>query len=251
MNSRDRLFGLLRSLAVYHAIPLRQRRLRALYNGLVSAGDLAFDLGAHAGNHTRALAAIGCRVVALEPHPDFSRLLRKAFANVSRIEIIEAAVAEIAGRAILSVSDRTPTMTTLAAGWRDDRARQPLFSAVRWDRQVEVETITLNALIEQFGRPSFVKIDVEGAEPSVLAGLSTPLTALSFEYLPEALDYTRRCLARLSQLGSYRYNWSVGETYRLSGDRWMNAVQLLEALETEKAQRRSGDIYARLDPPIS
>ena len=250
MNSKNRLFGLLRSLAVYHAIPLRQRRLRALYNRFVSAGDLAFDLGAHAGNHTRALAAIGCRVVALEPHPDFARLLRKAFTNVSRVEIIEAAVAEMAGRATLSVSDRTPTMTTLASEWREARARQPLFSAVRWDRRVEVETTTLNALIERFGRPAFVKIDVEGAEPSVLAGLSTPLAALSFEYLPEALDYTRRCLARLSQLGSYRYNWSAGETYRLVANRWVNAVELLEALEPENAQRRSGDIYARLDPPI-
>ena len=65
----SRAIGLLRSLAVYHGIPMRQRRLRRLYATLAAPGDLTFDLGAHAGNRTRALAAVGCRVVALEPQP--------------------------------------------------------------------------------------------------------------------------------------------------------------------------------------
>jgi len=251
MNLGNRLAGVLRSLAVYHAIPLRQRRLRALYGQFVSAGDLVFDLGAHAGNRTRAFAAVGCRVVALEPQPDFARLLRTIFARVPRVEIVESAVAEVVGRASLSVSDRTPTMTTLAVEWRDARAQDPIFSGVRWDRPVTVNTTTLDALIRQFGMPAFVKIDVEGAEPSVLAGLSSPLTALSFEYLPDALDYARTCVSRLDELGTYRYNWSPGETYQLSGECWVNGAELFAALETKDAQRRSGDIYARLDPPTS
>ena len=36
MSRADRIIGLLRSLAIYHAIPLRQRRLRRLYAQLVS-----------------------------------------------------------------------------------------------------------------------------------------------------------------------------------------------------------------------
>ena len=251
MTVGNRLVGLLRSLAVYHAIPLRQRRLRALYGQFVSASDLVFDLGAHAGNHTRALVAIGCRVIALEPQPDFARLLRTVFARVPRVEIVESAVAEAEGRATLSISDRTPTMTTLAVEWRDARAQQPLFSGVRWDRPISVETTTLDRLIKRFGMPAFVKIDVEGAEPSVLAGLSHPLPALSFEYLPDALDYARLCVNSLAGLGSYRYNWSKGETFRLAGDRWMNAAELFAALESDDGQRRSGDIYARLDTSTS
>ena len=251
MNVGNRLVGLVRSLAVYHAIPLRQRRLRALYGQFVSASDLVFDLGAHAGNHTRALAALGCRVVALEPQPDFARLLRTVFARVPRVEIVESAVAEVEGRAALSVSDRTPTMATLAVEWRDARAQQPLFSGVRWDRPISVETTTLDALIKRFGMPTFVKIDVEGAEPSVLAGLSHPLPALSFEYLPDAIDYARTCVSRLAELGRYRYNWSRGETFRLASERWMNSAELFAALGTVCARRRSGDIYARLDASTS
>src|ERR1700733_7955955 len=122
MSRLDRAVGLVRSLAVYHAIPLRQRRLRRLYQHFVGSGDLVFDIGAHAGNRVRAFAALGCRVVALEPQPDFARLLRLLFGRSSRVEVLETAVGETSGRAVLSVSERTPTVTTLVPAWRDARA---------------------------------------------------------------------------------------------------------------------------------
>lgn len=247
MSHVGRILGLLRSLAVYHAIPLRQRRLRRFYSQLVSPGDIVFDLGAHAGNRTRAFAAMGCRVVAVEPQPDFARLLRTLFAGSPGVEVIEAAVGAELGRTLLSVSERTPTVTTLVSAWREARAREPDFSRVQWNRQIAVETTTLDVLIERFGMPVFVKIDVEGAEPSVLAGLSHPVRSLSFEYLPHALDYAHACVARLRALGPYQFNWSPGESYRLAAERWMTGIELSAALETPDAQRRPGDVYARLD----
>ena len=246
MSQAGRAIGLIRSLAMYHAVPLRQRRLRRLYATFAGPGDLTFDLGAHVGNRTRALAALGCRVVALEPQPDFARLLRALFARRTNVEIIEAAVGERAGRASLSVSDRSPTMTTLAPEWRDERARDPAFAGVRWNRGIEVDTTTLDTLIARFGIPAFIKIDVEGAEPQVLAGLSQPVRALSFEYLPHALDYTQACVARLQALGPYCFNWSSGESYELAAEQWVTGDELAKALKTAPAQRRSGDIYARL-----
>src|SRR5439155_1314752 len=102
MGRFDRGVGLVRSLAIYHAIPLRQRRLRRLYGRLVGAGDLVFDIGAHAGNRVRAFAALGCQVVALEPQPDFARLLRARFGRSPQIAVVEAAVAEASGRRSLS-----------------------------------------------------------------------------------------------------------------------------------------------------
>lgn len=245
----NRLYGLLRSLAVYHAVPRRQRRLRRLYAAFAGPGDLVFDVGAHAGNRTRALAALGCRVVALEPQPDFARLLRLLFGRHPRVSVLEAAAGDRTGTAVLSVSDRTPTMTTLAAAWRADRERDPVFAGVRWDREVAVTLVTLDALAARYGPPAFVKIDVEGAEPAVLAGLTRPVPALSFEYLPHALDYARACIDRLDALGRYRFNWSVGESCALAAADWVDGATLLDALRTGPAGRRSGDVYARLETP--
>ena len=249
MSQFGRTVGLLRSLAVYHAVPFRQRRLRRLYSGFVTRGDVAFDLGAHVGNRTRALAALGCRVVALEPQPHIARLLGVLFGRRCDIEIVEAAVGEHSGRAALSISDQTPTMTTLTPEWRDDRECDPVFAGVQWNRAVEVDTTTLDDLIARFGVPVFIKIDVEGGEPGVLAGLTHAIRALSFEYLPHALDYTNACVTRLGALGSYRFNWSPGESYQLMSEPWLTGEALLTALETAVARRCSGDVYARLDPP--
>ena len=243
----SRVYGLVRSLAVYHAIPLRQRRLRRLYATFAGPRDLVFDVGAHAGNRTRALAALGCRVVALEPQPDFATLLRFLFGRHPRVSVLEAAVGDHVGVATLSISDRTPTMTTLATAWRAAREQDPVFTGVCWNRDVDVEMVTLDALIARFGLPAFVKIDVEGAEPAVLAGLTHPVPALSFEYLPGTLDYTRACVDRLRTLGRYRYNWSVGESYELAAAAWVDGAGLLNGLRNGPARRRSGDVYARLE----
>jgi FkbM family methyltransferase len=246
MSRLDRSLGLVRSLAIYHAIPLRQRRLRRLYGQFVTAGDLVFDVGAHAGNRARGFASLGCRVVAVEPQPDFARLLRSLFKGSTQVVIVEAGVAEVLGRGWLSVSDRTPTVTTLQHAWRDARAHDPDFARVRWNRQIEIEIITLDQLIEQFGVPAFVKIDVEGSEPAVLQGLSQTVRALSFEYLPRALAEVELCVTRLMALGPYRFNWSVGESGQLAAGDWLDASELLDALRTPAAQRRPGDVYARL-----
>ena len=199
MSRFDRTLGLLRSLAIYHAIPLRQRRLRRLYAEFVGPGDLVFDIGAHVGNRVRAFVSLGCRVVAVEPQPDFAGVLRTLFARSREVEIVEAAAGGAPGRASLSISDRTPTVTTLAPAWREARARDPDFARVRWNRRIEVETTTVDRLIARFGVPAFIKIDVEGAEPDVLAGLTQAVPALSFEYLPRALDHVQLCLVRLGR----------------------------------------------------
>lgn len=246
MSRTSRIIGVLRSLAIYHAIPLRQRRLRRFYAQFVSPGDLVFDLGAHVGNRTRAFAAMGCRVVAVEPQPDFARLLRLLFGRSSRVEVIEAAVGSQPGHAPLFISERFPTVSTIAAPWHEARALEPDFSGVQWNRRIDVETTTLDVLIERFGVPAFIKIDVEGSEPDVLAGLTHPVRSLSFEYLPRALEYARACATRLETLGRYQFNWSVGESYDLAAERWMTDTELSAALETAGAQRRPGDVYARL-----
>jgi FkbM family methyltransferase len=249
MSRIDRAVGLLRSLAIYHAIPLRQRRLKHLYRRFVRSGDLVFDVGAHVGNHVRSFASLGCRVVAVEPQPDFARLLRMLFARRPGVRVVEAGIGASRGRASLSISERTPTVTSVADGWRERRAADPDFAGVRWNRTVEIEVITLDALIQQYGMPSFVKIDVEGSESAVLAGLSAAVPALAFEFLPRAIDQAEACVSRLSSLGDYAFNWSSGESYTLAAPSWLSAREVVDALKTPQARRRSGDVYARIARP--
>jgi FkbM family methyltransferase len=220
--------------------------MRRLYSQFVAPGDVVFDVGAHAGNRVRALAALGCHVVAIEPQPAFAALLRRLFARTPRVTVVEGAVGRSEGTADLAVSERTPTVTTMSSRWRAARAGEREFAGVRWNESLRVPLTTLDVLIERFGTPRLIKLDVEGAEPEVLAGLRHPVPVVSFEYLSSALDLVEACSSRLMTLGPYRFNWSPGESFALVHDAWLTERELLRRLSAFP-RATSGDVYARLD----
>jgi FkbM family methyltransferase len=239
--------GLLRSLVVYWR-PGRQRGLRRLYGSLVHEGDLVFDVGAHLGDRSAAFAALGARVVALEPQPRIARWLQRIVGRNERIVVREAAVGARVGRERLAISRRTPTVSTLSESWRDRAAQaNPGFRAVRWEETLEVPVVTLDSLIESYGVPSFCKIDVEGYEAEVLAGLSQPLAGLSVEFVAGHLDAAAACVRRLRELGPYRFNVVLGEKRDFAFETWRSAEELLAWVESGAAGASSGDIYAVLD----
>lgn len=244
MSRVDRALGLARSLAVYHLIP-RQRQLRALYAPFVSSGDLVFDVGAHVGNRTRAFAALGCRVVAVEPQPHVAAVLRAIAPRLGDVTVVEAAVGEATGRATLAISERNPTVSTLSTAWRDQRRHEHDFAGVRWSSAADVEVVTLDALIARHGEPAFIKIDIEGGEEAALRGLTRAVRAVSFEYLPRALEAVTACVGRLSALGRYTFTWAHAESHRLASDRWLDGDDFLATFQSAGLTRH-GDVYARL-----
>ncbi|OLB65523.1 MAG: methyltransferase [Actinobacteria bacterium 13_2_20CM_2_72_6] len=245
-----RAWGIARSMAMYHGVPGRQRRMARLYREFLGPGDVGFDIGAHVGSRVRAWRRLGARVVALEPQPDCLRVLRLFFGRSRDVTIVPQAVGAQPGRARLALSSATPTVSTMSRDWIDSVTADRSFSRVRWDRSVEVEVVTLDDLIARYGEPAFCKIDVEGFEVDVLSGLSRPLRGLSFEYLPPAHDAARTALGLVEKLGAaaggYRYNYSPIETMRLASDRWLDAAELVELLDRFRPLGRSGDVYARL-----
>lgn len=121
-------------------------------------------------------------------------------------------------------------------------ASAPGFGHVRWDDAAEVAVTTLDAVIARAGKPRFIKIDVEGAEATVLAGLSQPVDWIAFEALPALPGVTEAALDRLRGLGAYRFNLVAGEDSRFALPDWTDAAGIRAALARSD---RSGDVYAR------
>lgn len=251
MLSRAR--GIARSLAMYHGVPGRHRRMVRFFREFLGPEDVAFDIGAHVGSRVRVWRKLGARVVAVEPQPDCVRVLRLLFGRDPGVTILPLALGARPGRARMSVSTATPTVSSMSSEWIDSVGVDSSFARVRWDSSVEVEVTTLDDLIARHGEPAFCKIDVEGFEVDVLKGLNRPLRALSFEYLPPAHDAALEALDLVERLGAggYRYNYSPVETMRWAGERWVDAADLVRLLDRFRPLGRSGDVYARLAEPVS
>jgi hypothetical protein len=84
----------------------------------------------------------------------------------------------------------------------------------------------------------------------VLGGLTRPLRALSFEYLPAAHDAALTALKLVEGLGAaaggYRYNYVPVETLRFASERWLDVADLIRLLDRIRPLGRPGDVYARL-----
>lgn len=246
------LYGVLRSLLIYRLRPGIIRRLSVHYREFVGDGDLVFDLGAHVGNRTKAFAALGAHVVAVEPQPRLTALLRRTFRNDPHVTVDPRAVGHQNGEITLHICPTNPTIASTSGDWVARTRELPEWNRFSFTDEVVVEQVSLDTLITTYGVPRFVKIDVEGREADVLAGLSQPLSSLSLEFLPADRDVAYHSVLRLERLAAehgvrYEYNFSLGEELRfVMPSRWWNATELDAYLDEIPKDGPSGDIYARL-----
>ncbi len=225
---------------------LELKNFKALYSGFLKPGDLCFDIGANLGNRLRGFRALGCKVIAVEPQASCIHELKRNFGSDAGISIIPKAAGKEIGKSILRVSS-VHVLSSMSENFINSTRSSGRFDGVEWGREESVEVITLEKLIEEYGMPKFIKIDVEGHEPEVLAGLGSAVPALSFEWVPELFSHALACIERLESLGLYEYNLSWGESMRFSRPEWRSAESMLQIIgEFQGENLLFGDIYARL-----
>jgi FkbM family methyltransferase len=125
-------------------------------------GDVVWDGGAHAGATTYFLAKmVGStgKVYAFEPDEhNFQFLLRNIeMHKLENVIPLQIALAGATGKQMFSMSG------SLGSGLLG-RSQCSDAAAAR-----EVETVSFSEACERFGAPSFVKLDIEGAEVEVIA----------------------------------------------------------------------------------
>lgn len=222
-----------------------QRKREQFYSSFINKNDLCFDVGANIGNRISPLLAIGAKVVAVEPQESCINTLRLKFGN--KIELITNGLGEREGIENFHISN-IDTISSFSDEWinsvKDDR-----FKEFNWDKQVKVEMTTLDKLIEQYGLPQFIKIDVEGYELNVLKGLSKPINVISFEYtVPEQTDKIIECIEQIERNDlNIECNYSIGESMDFLYHEWKSVSEMKEHVHSQEfIDTHFGDVYVRM-----
>jgi FkbM family methyltransferase len=191
----------------------------------VAAGDTVYDIGANIGYVSLSLSKrVGStgRVIAFEP------ILRNADAfqkniqinGISNVRLLNVAASDRRGEALIRVTDN---LSTASLVWhRNDPSAT----------EQRIDTVAIDELVEagEFGYPTFVKIDVEGAEAIVLQGMRRTIAAVRPVLFVECSEAGRE--QTWNQLRELNYDcWSAitgkpvktFEQYRHSDFLWLPA----------------------------
>lgn len=206
------------------------RRLKNLYSQFAKAGDLVFDIGANKGEHSKVMTKLGFKVIAVEPNPDYKERLSKIAYAVESV-----GVASKSGVLNYHCFKETGHNTFMDYKLSDKFKEQiPL-------RTIEVPIVTLKELIDKWGVPKFIKIDVEGFEYEVLKTLDVLIDYIAFEYTPSEMKTANYCIAYLELLG-YEFNYSKSIFHKLLSSKWLSGEDLIFNINKVNL---FGMIYAR------
>jgi FkbM family methyltransferase len=216
----------------------------AFYKSLIEPGSLVFDVGANIGKRTKIFLKLGARVVAVEPQQECATILHLAFHH--KIELINKGLAAQEGVENIWI-DTSTTLSSMSEDWMTSVRNSGRFKDHTWERKAQIKTTTLDRLIEIYGQPSFIKIDVEGFEYQVLKGLTRRVKNISIENTPERLGAAKDCIEYLCAMGNIVLNYSFGETMQWVYDQWVSKEIMIEFLENiQKSQEEGmGDIYIK------
>jgi FkbM family methyltransferase len=163
---------------------------------ILRPGDVVFDVGANIGYPTILFShAVGVagKILALEPSPRAFRHLQRTVSGQFNVECVNLAASDHEGEALFYETESLDTSSL-----------QPVSKVEPYS----VGTTTLDQLVDRFGAPAFVKIDVEGHEPFVFKGMehlfqrdSPPM--LLFEALSDSA--LQDALGELSRLAKDQY----------------------------------------------
>jgi FkbM family methyltransferase len=130
--------------------------------------DVCFDVGANVGYFAAMMGRLARKVYAFEPVPLNYHVLSAniILSGLQNIETFQVAASDKDGTAKFTISTDTAYSSLL------DTGRNPIGSSVA------VDTVTLDSFCVQHSIPRIdcLKIDVEGAEPKVIAGASKILS---------------------------------------------------------------------------
>jgi FkbM family methyltransferase len=161
-----------------------------------------FDIGSNIGMWTLANVNQCDKIISIEASPETFNKLAYNCKNNNKIILLNYAVCNNNGNDITFYNADCDVISTINKNWlTSDTSRfysQPY-------TEIICKTITIDKLIEQYGLPDLIKIDVEGGEYKCITSLTQKVKLICFEWASETNTITFNCIDYLFTLGYTQY----------------------------------------------
>ena len=162
---------------------------------------IIFDIGANAGNFSYKYRD-KCKIVSVEANPILAEALKERFSENNNIFVENCAISDKKGTIDFFICAQDQ-MSSCNRNWLETLR----YKKHGIQRTIEVPAVTLDNLIEKYGPPHHIKIDVEGYELEVVSGLSKKVGSIQFEYIREEFEtLTVPIFFKLKNLGYDKFN---------------------------------------------
>lgn len=160
--------------------------------------DLVYDVGGFDGADTAYYLSLGYRVLCVEATPTLAESLRLRFKNEiesGRCEVLNVAV---------GAQDGFLPFYTCGFGAMNSFDKSRMESAGFVTREISVPVRNFDSILQQYGVPKFMKVDIEGADRFAILPLtrSSAPEFISFEVGIQDLDL----LLHLHSIGYRKFN---------------------------------------------
>jgi FkbM family methyltransferase len=193
------------SIYFKYRYPIHHESIKAedqLYANLIKKylpkNSLIFDLGANMGQLSKVFVDCGAKTIAVEPDP--TNLRHLAVIKKNNLIIEPKAISDFDGPSSFFIADNH-ALSSLINDTNESR------------KEVIVECISLKNLIAKYGKPDFIKLDIEGSEEAVLLNLDLPIKFIAYEVnRPNKSTTLINIITHLVSLSaSYKFNLSQND----------------------------------------
>ena len=171
---------------------------------------LCFDIGANIGDWSIANKDKFNRIISIEASSDtFNNYLINNTSSFDNIICLNYAVCNNNNEDVIFYIASNHQLSSLNNEWYSNKSR---FANISY-ATITCKSITLDKLIEIYGVPDLIKIDVECGEYLTISSLSIKTPKICFEWASEMNDITFKCLDHLSELGFEKYYIQYCDNY--------------------------------------
>ena len=204
---------------------------------------LYFDIGSNIGLWALANVGAADKIISIEASPaTFERLVNNC--QHSKIELLNYAISNNNNEDITFYHAKSDVLSTTNKEWLTNRNSR--FYNTPYT-EINCKTMTIDRLIQIYGKPDLIKVDVEGGEYDCISSLTQKVDVLCFEWASEVNHITFKCLDYLLSIGFTKFylQFKDNYTFRPEVNEYYDIDTIKEKLEGTEPKNHWGMIWSR------